>query len=259
MGRLVAIGGGTFEEIDALNRISVELSGKALPNILFIGTALQDSTNPLTSCKKSFKRVCPGTIVKKLSIIRSTYTEAEMDELLSWADIIFVGGGNTAYMLEEWKKVGLDRKLMEIYRKDSAVITGISAGAICWFTTGYTDSAMFSGEEDWSYQWIKPQTALYRGAFCPHYNDWKRSGFDEEVMKAVNGAAENGAANDPSAKSLDESDLISTVRYQDSEIRAIALDDCAAFVEENGSVRFAAASDQAHAYVWTADGKKLVL
>lgn len=242
MGRLVAIGGGTFEEIDALNRISVELSKKALPNILFIGTALQDSTNPLTSCKKSFKRVCPGTVVKKLSIIRSTYTEEEMDALLNWADIIFVGGGNTAYMLEEWKKVGLDLKLMKIFEKDSAVISGISAGAICWFSKGYTDSAMFSGEEDWKYEWIKPQTAVFEGAFCPHYNDWKRSGFDDEVK----------------AETSDSAKLIG-VSHDGASVKAIALDDCAAFVYENGSVRFAAASEEAHAYVWTEEGKKQVI
>ncbi len=240
MGRLVAIGGGTFEEIDTLNKISVELSGKALPNVLFIGTALQDSTNPLTSCKKSFKRVCPGCIVKKLSIIRSTYTEEEMDALLSWADIIFVGGGNTAYMLEEWKKVGLDRKLLTIFKEDRAVLSGISAGAICWFTSGYTDSAMFSGEEDWSYEWIKPETAVYDAAFCPHYNDWKRSGFDEEI----GGTDKYGA--DGALKTIGEG------------IRAIALDDLAAFVDDNGQIRFETASEEAHAYVWDADGKRMI-
>lgn len=268
MGRLVAIGGGTFEEIDALNRISVELSKKALPNILFIGTALQDSTNPLTSCKKSFKRVCPGTVVKKLSIIRSTYTEEEMDALLNWADIIFVGGGNTAYMLEEWKKAQLDRKLMKIFEEDSAVISGISAGAICWFSTGYTDSAMFSGEEDWKYEWIKPQTAVFEGAFCPHYNDWKRSGFDGEVKpeniettsKIESENMTEGIAN----AGMEVSELsgfaeLIGISYEDVSVKAIALDDCAAFVYENGSVRFAAASEDAHAYVWTEEGKKQVI
>ena len=83
MGRFAAIGGGTFEDTDALNRRICFLSGKEKPNILFIGTAAEDSTNPLTSCKQSFKRVCPGVIVKKLSILRTRYTEEEIDTLIA--------------------------------------------------------------------------------------------------------------------------------------------------------------------------------
>ena len=136
MGRFAAIGGGTFEETDELVRRIVEMSGKAIPNILYIGTAAEDSTNPQTSCKKSFKRVCRGTVMRKLALVRSSYTEEEMDALLNWADIIYVSGGNTEYMLEVWEQFGLDRKLKRIFEEDSAVLSGMSAGAICWFTDG---------------------------------------------------------------------------------------------------------------------------
>ena len=179
MGRIAAIGGGTYEEIGPIIREIIRLSGKEKPNVLFIGTALQDSTNPLTSCKKAFKREAPGCIVKKLSVIRSVYTEEMMDELFSWADVIFCGGGNTAFMLEKWQEFGIDERLKKVYAENSAVLSGISAGAMCWFETGYTDSDSFEGNENWQYRIIHPGFDMIPLLFCPHYNDWARSGFDE--------------------------------------------------------------------------------
>ena len=54
-------------------------------------------------------------------------------------DIIFVGGGNTKSMLAVWKDWGLDLLLKEAYEK-GVIMSGVSAGAICWFDQGVTDS-----------------------------------------------------------------------------------------------------------------------
>lgn len=215
MGRFAAIGGGTFEETDGLVRKIVEMSRKALPNILFIGTAAKDSTNPQTSCKKSFKRVCPGTVLRKLALVRSSYTEEETDALLQWADIIYVCGGNTEYMLEVWAEFGLDRKLRKIFEEDTAVLSGMSAGAICWFTEGYTDSDRYTDSEGWNFRKIFPATGVYPAFFCPHYNLPGRERFDEIV--------------------------------KDSQLPGVALSDCAAFLYDNGETSFAFSSPEAYA------------
>ena len=81
--------------------------------------------------------------VKALCLATKEYTQKEMDELVEWADIIYVGGGNTFYMMEVWRKYGLDRKLMEVYSNDTAILTGISAGAMCWFDCGHSNSEVF--------------------------------------------------------------------------------------------------------------------
>ena len=55
--------------------------------------------------------------------------------------------------MQIWKQYKLDEKLLEIYEKDFAVLTGISAGAICWFNCGYSDSGSFQEGNDWNYCW----------------------------------------------------------------------------------------------------------
>ena len=225
MGRITAIGGGTYEEIGPIIRKIVLMSGKEKPNVLFIGTALQDSTNPLTSCKKAFKREAPGCIVKKLSVIRSVYTEEMMDELFSWADVIFCGGGNTAFMLKKWQEFGIDERLKKVFYEDSAVLSGISAGAMCWFESGYTDSDSFEGRETWEYRIIHPGFNMIDRLFCPHYNDWQRSGFD---------------------------------KVQASEKKeAIALEDRTACILEGGNLSFLSADPAAHVYLFDNEGHKV--
>ena len=222
MGRFVAIGGGTFEETDPLQEKIVRLSGNPVPNVLFIGTAAADSTNPLTSCKKSFKRVARGSIVKKLSLIRNTYSEDEIDALFDWADVVYVGGGNTEFMLKTWRDFGLIPRLQKVFQEDSAVLSGMSAGAICWFTDGYTDSDSYAGNEHWSCRLIKPGIDLCDAVFCPHYQDWSRHGFDEAV--------------------------------KDLQKPGIALSDNTAFVYNNGSVRYLSGDGKAAAYEISYDG-----
>ncbi len=216
MGRLVCIGGGAYEEIDPIAAEIVRLSAKNVPNVLFIGTALQDSTNPLTSCKKTFKRVSKGSIVKKLSLVRSSYTEEEIDGLLSWADIIFVGGGNTVYMLDIWKKFGLQEKLRKIYEEDRAVLSGISAGAVCWFSTAYTDSDSFLGQESWEYRMMEPGINLLDAVICPHYNVPGREAFDQALQKTGK--------------------------------TGIALEDCTALIDNGGEIGYISCRENAHAW-----------
>ncbi len=81
--------------------------------------------------------------MKELSIATKKYSENERDCLLNHTDIIYVGSGDTAFMLEEWKKCGLDRKLKDIYLTDQEVLSGISAGTMCWFNCGHSDSSVF--------------------------------------------------------------------------------------------------------------------
>jgi dipeptidase E len=77
-------------------------------------------------------------------------------------DILYVGGGNTRNLLTLWKDWGLDNIIKKAYEK-GIVLAGISAGSICWFEQGVTDSVpgKLSGLD--CLGWLK-------GSNCPHYD-----------------------------------------------------------------------------------------
>jgi peptidase E len=77
-------------------------------------------------------------------------------------DVLYVGGGNTKSMLGVWREYGLPEILREAWEA-GVVLAGLSAGAICWFEQGLTDS--FEGE-------LRPLQCLglLKGSACPHYD-----------------------------------------------------------------------------------------
>ena len=71
-----------------------------------------------------------------LDIINNDYDFETMKKMVFSTDIVYVGGGNTRFMLEKWKEKGLDKILIEAYEKD-IVLSGLSAGSYCWFKYNY--------------------------------------------------------------------------------------------------------------------------
>jgi peptidase E len=88
---------------------------------------------------------------------------SDPEDLLLSADVIYVGGGSVANMLAVWRVHGVDRFMRRAW-ESGVVLSGVSAGAICWFDGGTTDS--FGPE-------LRPFTAglgLLPGSYCPHYS-----------------------------------------------------------------------------------------
>jgi len=77
-------------------------------------------------------------------------------------DVIYVGGGNTKNMLLLWRAWDIDRLLKEAY-DHGIVLAGISAGAICWFEQGLSDSIP-------STLTALEGLGLIKGSFCPHFD-----------------------------------------------------------------------------------------
>ncbi len=176
MGRVVAISGGNLQTTENLNRYALKLSGKESPNVLFVGTASMDSDGYFSGIKAAFEKF--NCSVKDLPLTKGELDEAEIDSRLEWADVIYVGGGDTRTMMKIWKQYSLDKKLKEIYEKDTAVLTGLSAGAICWFKSGHSDSESFADDKDWKYTIVDGMLGIYPYCFCPHYNEKGRDSFD---------------------------------------------------------------------------------
>ena len=223
MGRIVAIAGGNLDSTHKINQYIVALAGKEKANLLFIGTASHDDEGYISAVHSEFG--CLGCVVKELSLTSDKYTDDEVDELLDQADIIYVGGGDTAFMISVWREYGLDSKLKEVYLTDRAVLSGISAGAMCWFNCGHSDSSVFWKNGNIGYGWINGLLDIHSYAFCPHYGERKES-FDEMI--------------------------------KEKPFPGMALDENVAFVDENGSVHFISSKESAKAYLMTFHDGKLV-
>ena len=105
-----------------------------------------------------------------------------MEELIFSQDIIFVGGGNTKSMLAVWKDWGLVEILKEAY-ESGTIMCGVSAGAICWFEYGITDS----WEEELK---IINCLGFVSGSCCPHYDE------EPERKPSLNKFLNDGAIED---------------------------------------------------------------
>lgn len=144
MKKLVCIGGGEIPRIKngiklpyqtrEIDEEIVRLSGKKNPKILFIGTASSHSYDYYLVIREVFEKI--GGIVTNLDLLTENIDMEKIEEQIFNTDIIYVGGGNTMFMLEKWRKLGVDKLLIEAYNK-GIVCSGLSAGSYCWFKCNY--------------------------------------------------------------------------------------------------------------------------
>ena len=95
------------------------------------------------------------------------------------ADIVYVGGGNTLFMIDSWKKTGILDLIIDAYNRE-VIICGLSAGAICWFEDIYTDSLENENKKDVPYSMAKG-LGWVKGVISPHYDE-RANDFDEIVL-----------------------------------------------------------------------------
>src|SRR6266700_3790922 len=100
------------------------------------------------------------------------------------ADIIYVGGGNTLTMMKLWRRMGLDDLLIKAYNQ-GIVLSGLSAGAICWFKYGHSDSLKMV---DPSKNFIRVKGLGWINAtLCPHFHAEKREKDFEKMISLYGG------------------------------------------------------------------------
>jgi peptidase E len=153
---IVPIGGGKF--CDGLAEFLSGLTGKEWPRVLYIGTA---SAEDPEQALRTYDRFGSFGDVTRLEFF--PWPPEELRSTVLDQDLIFVGGGNTANMLAIWRLHGVDELLREALEA-GVVLSGSSAGGICWFEHGVTDS--FGPQ-------LAPMECLgfLPGSFCPHWDD----------------------------------------------------------------------------------------
>ncbi|WP_396637470.1 Type 1 glutamine amidotransferase-like domain-containing protein [Maribacter sp. R77961] len=141
-----------------------EATGKHKPNICFIPTASGDDKGYI----ERFHEVCNALNVTPhvLKVWVNSYDDKETFEaIISKMDAIVVGGGNTLNMLAIWKAQGIDKALEKAYN-NGVVMGGGSAGSLCWFNGGTTDSRPAELS-------IVEGMRFIDKSHCPHYNSEK--------------------------------------------------------------------------------------
>ena len=171
--RIVAIGGGELKDLEtlAIDRRIVELTGKARPTALFIPTASGDPPDYIDSFQRCYRGRL-GCRTRALELVRDPPAFDEMSAMVLESDLIYVGGGNTYRMMRIWRRLGLDAVLRQAASR-GVVLSGLSAGAICWFRYGHSDSRSFSSNAGWSYIRVSG-LGLVNAVFCPHYHHERR-------------------------------------------------------------------------------------
>ena len=192
MGKTIAIGGGEIGrpgypvETTEIDKEIISLSGKKSPKLLFIPTASGDSDGYMDTVENHFGKEL-GCNVHYLCIIKENLSTDEIRDEIFSSDIIYVGGGNTLKMMKLWRKLGVDKLLLEAYNK-GIVLAGLSAGSICWFKYGSSDSMKFANSNA---DFIKVTgLGLINALHCPHYDvELNRKPNVKELMKKTSGIA----------------------------------------------------------------------
>jgi peptidase E len=160
---VVAIGGGMLMPRGGTPyhvQHAIALSGKSAPRLCVLNQAVGD--DPAYYLRFYDRLAESAAEVRHLSLFPMPNVTDPEDFLLS-QDIIFVGGGSVANMVAVWRVHGFDQILRKAWQA-GIVLAGSSAGGICWFEGGTTDSFGVK---------LRPYTdalAMLPGSFCPHYN-----------------------------------------------------------------------------------------
>jgi len=160
MRQLIVQGGGGFlmEKSRILDRHFLRAAGKPNPRVCFVGTASGDAE----SARYKFYEAMAALECRPTHLSLVQPPTADLAAFVLEQDAIYVGGGNTRSMLALWREWGLDVALRAAYER-GVVLGGISAGMICWFEFGITDSVPGSLSPLKCLGWL-PGTA------CPHYD-----------------------------------------------------------------------------------------
>lgn len=223
--KIVAIGGGEIvkpnnsggfdpAETTTIDKRIVELTEKANPKLLFIPTASGDSKDYFEKVKVHFSSL--GCSKVDGLFLDDYQSPEEIEEKILGYDAIYVGGGNTLRMMNAWKRTGVDNALKKAAMQN-IVLSGLSAGSICWFACGNSDSRKFTSGSD---KLIKVTgLGLIEALHCPH--------FDAEPHRQAD---------------------LKRMMQRTPKLIAIALDDCCALEVIDDKYKIVKSKESAKAY-----------
>ena len=210
MRRIVACGGQQLL-YPALVRYVLGLARRRRPRVLFLGTASGDGAGYLLTFYQAFA----GVDCEPSHLALFDRTVDDIDAFVRSQDVVIVGGGNTANMLAIWRLHGVESALRSAYA-EGTVLSGWSAGCLCWFEGGVTDS--FTPELGALHDGL----GILSGSACPHYDsqDARRPVYAREIAA---GLPQGIALEDGVAARYDDERLVEVVSAR-ADGRAFAVD-----------------------------------
>lgn len=176
-----------------LDDFVLSLSPRTPARVCFVPTASADAAPYIAKFYRAFSGRClPSdlTLFDPPALPRRPSSSRELPDFVAQQDVFYVGGGNTLHLLALWRAHGLDQLLREAWAR-GAVLSGVSAGMICWFSASMTDS----------YGGVAPLLdglGLLDGSACPHYDGEiaRRPAYHRALLEGLPGgyAADDGAA-----------------------------------------------------------------
>jgi dipeptidase E len=196
--RIVGLGGGgdSPAQSELLWQYVLDIVGKPRPRMLYLPTAIGDHESGSLAFYERFARRTEAS-----HLVTFPYPPPDLRALVLSQDAICVSGGNTANMLAIWRVHGIDALMREAWEQGT-VLWGASAGMICWFEQGVTDS-------------FGPQLegmdclGFLPGSACPHYDGEEQR--RPRYRELVDGGFSEGIAADDGV----------AVRYAGTEIAEI--------------------------------------
>jgi peptidase E len=187
--QIVAMGGGGFSmepENPLLDDYVLGLTGMSRPRVCFLPTASGDDPTYVVNFYTAFAGRADASHLPLFS-----RRDEDVEPFLLGQDVIYVGGGNTENMLAIWRVHGVDRALRAAWEA-GIVLAGLSAGSLCWFETGTTDSFGAALGR------LSGGLGFLPGSHCPHYDGeaTRRPAYHQLVADGLPGgyAADDGAA-----------------------------------------------------------------
>ena len=186
-GHIVALGGGGFmmePENPLLDRFVLSLAPRQPARACFLPTASADPASAIARFYRAFSPRCIAsdlTLFDSPTLPRRPARSADIAAFLEEQDVVYVGGGNTANLLALWRVHGVDTALRALWAR-GGVLAGVSAGMLCWFRGGVTDS--FGGFER-----LDDGLGLVDALCCPH---WDGEPGRQEVFRRL--VADRGVA-----------------------------------------------------------------
>jgi dipeptidase E len=159
-GTIVAMGGLSWDDAERrrLEDYFLGFAQRERPRVLFVPTAAADAAEPTLNIVSQL-----GDRAQVSHLPFFPWPPPDVREVVLDQDVIFVSGGNTANALAIWRVHGFDEILREAWEA-GIVLTGWSAGMICWFDAGVTDS--FGPQ----LEGMRDGLGFLPGSACPHYD-----------------------------------------------------------------------------------------